>query len=93
MRLDITDTDGSAQDVTSWAFAGQIRRTPSDPVVADLSFDATTNGAEGTVWVTLAGGDTQVGRFHYAIEYDDGSGLGFVPLLHGTWTMREQWRY
>lgn len=93
LRLDITDDDGQPQDITGWTFAGQLRWRPSDEVASALSFDTATAGASGTVYVTLADTDANVGRYGYAIEYDDGSGLGFVPLVYGTWTLREQWRY
>lgn len=49
---------------TAWGFTGRVRRPPTDPVNALLSFGYTLAGAELGRHLLRAGFDTRVGLFH-----------------------------
>lgn len=92
LRIDFADQDDHVLDVSGWSFAGQLRWRPDGDLIAALTFDL-TEAATGTVYALLPSEQAVLGRYVYAIEYDHGEGLGMLPLMYGTWTLRAQVRY
>jgi hypothetical protein len=92
IKLTFTNTDGSARDMSSKTFTGQVRSLPSSSnVAASFSFDM-AQAASGVVFATLAGsvtaamsvGDSITGQsaqYYYDMRYTESSvDTYFIPL-------------
>jgi hypothetical protein len=92
IKLTFTNPDGSARNMSSKTFTGQVRTLPSSATVsASFSFDM-TDAASGIVYASLAGSATaalsvgdsitgQSAQYYYDMRYTESSvDTYFIPM-------------
>ena len=92
LPLTYSDSNGSAIDLSTYTAMLQVRRTPTTPVVTELSTEndrIVLGGADGSITLSMLAEDTAdlpAGSYRYDLVLT--SGASKTRLLEGTCTVK-----